>query len=429
MLDRCEVAIIGARPFGLSIAAYLRDRGIQFRIFGKAMSTWSTQMPKGMHLKSDGFATSLYDPGRKHSYKKYCADHGIPYDDLAIAPPIEAFIAHGLDFQKALVPNLEDRTVTAIESTSEGHVLKFTEGPDCIVKSLIVAAGISHFAYIPDILSNLPRTLLTHSSEHHDLSVFKGRKVAVIGAGSSAADVSGLLHQAGAETHLICRGIIWFHNKMKLPRPLYDRLRWPASVIGPSWRSFFLAKFPLVFHRLPLETRLKIVRTYLGPAPAYFSKDMVLGRVTTHLGLEPKGAIPSGDGIELTLANSGGEERKFQADHVICATGYKSTLAGLPFMTPALLQRIKSVAGTPVLNTNFESSVPGLYFVGALAANSFGPVVRFACGAEFAAPRLANHLARIHPKQGPYVAPAAGTAAPYAPPGQQTVPASSGEGR
>src|SRR5882757_1866646 len=307
MPDRCEVAIIGAGPFGLSIAAHLRARGIEFRIFGKAMSTWSTQMPKGMHLKSDGFATSLYDPGRKHSYEKYCADHGIPYDDLGIAPTIESFIAHGLEFQKALVPNLEDRTVTAIESTSEGHVLKFAEGPDCIVKSLIVAAGISHFAYIPDVLSNLPRTLLTHSSEHHDLSVFKGRKVAVIGAGSSAADVAGLLHQAGAETHLICRGIIWFHNKMKLPRSLYDRLRWPASVMGPSWRSFLLAKFPLVFHRFPVEKRLEIVRTYLGPAPAYFSKDMVLGRVTTHLGLEPKGATPNGDGIELTLANSGGE--------------------------------------------------------------------------------------------------------------------------
>jgi thioredoxin reductase len=178
-----------------------------------------------------------------------------------------------------------------------------------------------------------------------------------------------------------------------------------------------------------VETRLELVRTYLGPAPAYFSKDMVLGRVTTHLGLEPKSATPSGDGIELTLANSGGEERKFQADHVICATGYKSTLAGLPFMTPDLLRRIKSVAGTPVLNTQFESSVPGLYFVGALAANSFGPVVRFACGAEFAAPRLARRLARIHSKRVPQASPAAGTADPYSSSARQTAPASSGEGR
>ena len=66
-------------------------------------------------------------------------------------------------------------------------------------------------------------------------------------------------------------------------------------------------------------------------------------------------------------------------------------------------------------------------FVGALAANSFGPVVRFACGAEFAAPRIARRLARIHPKRGPYVTSA--TADPYAPPAGQTVPASSGEGR
>jgi len=290
---------------------------------------------------------------------------------------------------------------------------------------LIVAAGISHFAHIPEVLSDLPRTLLSHSADHYDLSVFKGRKVAVIGAGSSAADVAGLLHQAGADTHLICRGIIWFHNKMNLPRTLYERLRWPSSVMGPSWRSFLLAKFPLLFHRFPVETRLKIVRTYLGPAPAYFSKDMVLGRVSTHLGLEPTAAAPNGDGIELTLVNSGGEARKFQADHVICATGYKATLAGLPFMSSPLLERIAAVAGTPILNTNFESSVPGLYFVGALAANSFGPVVRFACGAEFAAPRLARHLARArHKASSP-----AGANASQVSPARETAPAAGAEGR
>jgi thioredoxin reductase len=404
MPERCEVAVIGAGPFGLSIAAHLKARGVAFRIFGKAMNTWSTQMPAGMRLKSDGFATNLYDPGREFSYEKYCRQHGIPYAELGIAPTIESFVAYGQAFQQALVPGLEDRIVTAIESGSEGHLLKFAEGPDCIAGSVIVATGISYFAHVPEVFSKLPSTLVTHSSAHHDLSVFKGRKVAVVGAGSSAADVAGLLHRAGADTHLICRGVIWFHNKMNLPRSRYERLRWPSSVMGPSWRSWALAKFPLLFYHLPVEARLKIVRTYLGPAPGYFAKDMVLGRVSTHLGLEPAAAVPMGDGVELTLVNSGGEARRFQADHVICATGYKADLASLPFMPAALLGHVRSVAGTPVLNAHFESSVPGLYFVGALAANSFGPLVRFACGAEFTAPRLARHVARRRTRRRPSAA-------------------------
>jgi hypothetical protein len=50
------------------------------------------------------------------------------------------------------------------------------------------------------------------------------------------------------------------------------------------------------------------------------------------------------------------------------------------------------VAETPVLSSRFESSVPGLFFVGALSANTFGPLTRFAFGAGFAAERLVGRL-------------------------------------
>jgi hypothetical protein len=46
----------------------------------------------------------------------------------------------------------------------------------------------------------------------------------------------------------------------------------------------------------------------------------------------------------------------------------------------------------PALSSNFESSIPGLYFVGATAANTFGPLLRFAYGAGFAAQRVSKRL-------------------------------------
>jgi hypothetical protein len=236
---------------------------------------------------------------------------------------------------------------------------------------------------------------VTHTSEHNDLDAFKGRKVGVIGAGASAADVAALLHEAGTEVHLIARGsLIPFHDKMLLPRPLNDRLRNPSSKIGPGWRSLLYTKLPHLFRRLPEATRLRIARTHLGPAPGYFMRDRVIGRVTIHLGLEVVQAKPSAGGVLLTLANNGGEKREFQADHAICGTGYRPELARLPFLDDALLSRISAVRGTPILSANFESSMPGLYFVGAIAMNTFGPVLRFACGAEIAAPCLARHLSR-----------------------------------
>jgi lysine/ornithine N-monooxygenase len=392
-----EIVIIGAGPYGLSTAAHLAAHNVPHRIFGKAMETWATQMPKGMQLKSDGFATSLYDPGRTFTFERYCRERKIPYADLGIPPRLEDFVDYGRAFQRKLVPHLEESIVKSLEHEDTHYRLKLESGVECTARAVVVAAGISHFAILPKAFADLPGGLVTHTSEHSDLSAFKGRKVAVIGAGASAADIAGLLHEAGAEVHLIARGSkIPFHDKMRFPRPLYDRLSFPSSKIGPGWRSVLYSKFPHLFRYLPEATRLRIARTYLGPAPGYFMRDRVLGKVTVHLGLEVIQAKPAAGGVLLTLAGKGGEKRDFQADHVICGTGFRPELARLPFLDDALRSRINTIQGTPILSANFESSMPGLYFVGAIAMNAFGPVLRFACGAETAAPHVARHLGRQH---------------------------------
>jgi len=395
MPEYCEIAVIGAGPYGLSIAAYLSARNIPHRIFGKARETWSTQMPRGMLLKSDGFGSSLYDPQRAFTLERYCRDRNIAYADVGVPQRLEDFVDYGREFQRKFVPHLEEVMVKRLYRHGNHYRLQLQTGSECTARAVIVAAGISHFAVLPKAVSGMPKTLVTHTSDHNDLGAFKGRKVAVIGAGASAADVAGLLHEAGADVHLIARGaLIPFQTKMRLPRPLKDRLRNPGSKIGPGWRSLFMTKFPQLFRHLPEAKRLRIVRTYLGPAPGYFMRDRVIGRVTVHLQHELVEARPHADGVILILSSNGGEKRELYADHVICGTGYKPQLSRLPFLDEEMLSQIKAVEGTPVLSGNFESSLPGLYFAGAIAANTFGPVLRFACGAEFAAPRLARHLSR-----------------------------------
>jgi len=397
MGEASQVVVIGAGPYGLSIAAHLAGHSVPHRIFGKPMETWAAQMPQGMMLKSDGFATSLYDPAHNLTFERYCRERNIPFADLGVPPRLEDFVDYGREFQRSLVPHLENLTVKSLEREGDGYRLKFETGGSCFARTVVVAAGISHFAVLPKALTGLLGSRVTHTSGHHDLSGFKGRKVAVIGAGASAADVAGLLYEAGAEAHLIVRGsLIPFHTKMRLPRPLKDRLRNPSSKIGPGWKSVAFTKLPQLFRHLPEARRLRIVHGYLGPAPGYFMRDRVLGKVTVHYGLEVAQAEAKAGGVLLTLAGKDGEKREFQADHVICGTGYKSELARLPFLDQPLISQIKAVQGTPVLSANFESSLPGLYFVGAIAANTFGPVLRFACGAEFAAPRVARHVSLRH---------------------------------
>ena len=393
--DRVDVAIIGAGPYGLSIAAHLRQLGVNYRIFGSPMSTWLTQMPRGMHLKSEGFASSLSDPNSTFPLSAFCKTAGLPYADLGLPVPLETFTAYGLEFQKRFVPNLENKKVVSLCRSPYGFEVRLEQDELLDARRVIMAVGISHFGYIPSVLAALPEEFMTHSSRHHRLENFQGKQVAIVGAGASALDLAALIHQAGASVQLIARKpVIRFHDPPTgKPRTLAERTKAPLTGIGSGWKVFFYTHAPHLFHLLPEQLRLAAVRKTLGPAPGWFVKDQVVGHVAFHLGTEVDSAKLESGRVALEVTSSQGRQR-LVVDHVIAATGYKVNLVRLQFLDPELLAAIQTVEQTPILSLHFESSVPGLYFVGTSAANSFGPVLRFTFGADYVARRLSRHLAR-----------------------------------
>ena len=100
--------------------------------------------------------------------------------------------------------------------------------------------------------------------------------------------------------------------------------------------------------------------------------------------------------VHLRVRAQDGTERDIRADHVIAATGYRVDLERLTFLNSAIRSQLALSGGMPALSSTCESSVPGLYFVGISAANSFGPVMRFAFGADFAARTVARALAKSY---------------------------------
>ncbi|MGD0987084.1 MAG: NAD(P)-binding domain-containing protein [Candidatus Sulfotelmatobacter sp.] len=396
-----NTAIIGAGPYGLSIAAHFRHRGIAFRIFGRTMDSWLAHMPKGMMLKSDGFASNIYDPESAFTLEKFCAGSGIDYAHTGVPVKIDTFTSYGLAFRDRMVPELEGRIVTGVERVPGGFRLQLEDGETFDARNVVLAVGITHFDYVPENLAHLPEEFVTHSARHREVEPFRGRDVVVVGGGASALDLAGLLKEAGANVQLASRRkeLVFHSQPTGKPRSFLQQLRHPNSGLGPGMRSRFYADAPAAFYYLPEQLRLKIVGRALGPSGGWFIRDKVIGKMPLHLGHTPQEAKIKDGKVHLTLRSDDGSTRELVTEHVIAATGYKVDLDRLQFLSTEIRSKVKVINRSPVLSSNFESSVPGLYFAGVSAANSFGPVMRFAFGAGFAARTLTRALAKSASKE------------------------------
>jgi cation diffusion facilitator CzcD-associated flavoprotein CzcO len=355
------------------------------------MKPWLTQMPEGMLLKSEGFASNLHVAGRGYSLREYCQENGHAYEHLGLPVELDVFSGYGLAFQRRYVPELDCRPVTQIAMSPAGFRVEIDDSEAIRARAVVIAVGLTCSEHIPPELSGVPLELVSHSSAHRNLDRFRGRQVIVVGGGASAIDLAILLHECGASARLVSRReAVEVHDKMRLPRPLWDRAKRPLSTIGPGWKSLFYARLPQAFHLLPRDLRTSIARSYLGPAGGWFMKER-LSRVPHIQGCRILHASVRDSGIEVHVQHDGKTER-LAADHVIAATGFKTDVRRMNFLSAPLRLRLDTGHHAPALSAHFESTVPGLYFVGPSTATSFGPVMRFVAGAEFTAHRLAARL-------------------------------------
>lgn len=128
-----EVAIVGAGPYGLSIAAHLAAAGVEFRVFGGPMGTWRDGMPRGMVLKSESFASSLSDPGHAFTLDHCCRERGLPHADVGWPVPVEVFAAYGQAFQRRFVPRLDHRRVVSASRARGGFRVVTEDGGELSV--------------------------------------------------------------------------------------------------------------------------------------------------------------------------------------------------------------------------------------------------------------------------------------------------------
>jgi lysine/ornithine N-monooxygenase len=385
-----DVAIIGAGPYGLSLAAHLDHQKIDYRIFGKPMAPWKDNMPSGMLLKSYPWASNLSDPHSQFTVRQYCVEQEMPYHDTLMALSIESFIAYGEAFRRRFVPNVEQKMVARLEKLAVGFRATFDDDEAVTARHVILAVGVGPFKHIPDILSGLPGEILSHSGDYGPIDTLRNKQVIVLGSGASASDLAALLHEQGTAVSLLARGEVNFAAPPRR-RSLFEELASPTCGIGHGWVLRACSNAPWLVHMLPESTRLRLAKVprALGGA---FMKERVASKVPVLSGRAVDAAECSNGKVRIRTCLPDGTQQTLEADHLVSATGYKIDVPRLGFLDPYLLWQIHCADGTPVLSTKYESSVPGLYFIGPASAASFGPVSRFVFGATYPAKLLARHL-------------------------------------
>jgi len=388
----CEVAVVGAGPYGLSAAAYLRAAGLETRIFGQPMAFWQNQMPAGMCLRSNWGASHIADPGQKLTLDEYCRQNG---KSLSRPIPLEGFVDYGRWYQRNAVTDLDERHIRSVEIDARGFKLTTADGEEFRARRVAVAAGISVFAARPAEFAGIPPALASHTSGHTDLTKFTGQRLVVIGAGQSALESAALLKEAGIQVEVIGRtkALNWvglhprLHHLGAISRMLYS-----DRDVGPAGLSRLVA-MPHLFRRFPRRFQERTAYRAIRPAGAGWLQSRIAGLPIT-LGRKVISAAVAGSQLRLGLDD--GSERL--VDHALLATGFRVDVSRYPFLSQPLLQQLDTVNGFPVLNRGLESSIPGLHFLGKPASWSFGPLLGFVSGAEFASTELIRSVARSDPR-------------------------------
>ncbi|QKW10893.1 NAD(P)-binding domain-containing protein [Streptomyces sp. NA04227] len=424
-----DLLVVGAGPYGLSVAAHAAAAGLDLRVFGRPMASWRDHMPAGMFLKSEPWASHLSDPVGRYGLDAFLAERGTGPGqqgtvDAQQPLPVRDFASYGIWFAERAVPPVDERRVESVAPCPDGGFEAVIRGGERVhARTVVLAVGTAPFVEIPPALRLLgdDGSRVSHSSHHSDLGRFRHQDVTVVGAGQSALETAALLAEQGTRVRLLARTahLDWNALPPAPDRPWWRRARAPLSGLGTGWRTWAYAELPALFRRLPEDSRIRIGREALGPAGAWWLRERVETAVEVRPGQEiVRVRHEPGGAVGLDICGPAGRLTALRTDHVIAATGYEVTASRLSPLDPAARSSLTCFCdGSPAVGPDFESSLPGLFLAGLVTTSAFGPAMRFVHGTSYTARRLLQGVQRRlhHQDAAPEFAPGPmTTAAPTA---------------
>lgn len=361
------LAIIGAGPYGLSLAAHAKDVGLNYKVFGYPMDFWKSKMPPNMFIRTLLEYTGLSDPNNKFTLNHYQREKR---EIFSYPLPRSVFVKYGLWFTEQLAISIEKTLITQVSLDKGLFKLESQDGIEFIARKVIVAVGLTNAQYIPPKLSEFPEHLVSHTSKYTAFDQFEGKDVLVLGGGQSAWEAAALLHQSNANVQLVYRR----------PHRLSPDKNTNAKQQALASRFYTYSK----------EKQQDIRKNFVKPTVSDFLVPFVEGKVKQKSNTSVIDAVRTKDGRLKVVFN---DHSSLVIDHLIAATGYKFSPERLPFLKRVKEHILLNPSGSPKVNEHFESTLPNLYFSGPSTSYNHGPTFNFIADVKRTANVIINHLA------------------------------------
>jgi len=364
---KTDLLIIGAGPFGLSMAAYAKHHNLDFLIVGKTMEFWKNNMPDGMYLRS-GIDWHI-DPVEEHTFYNFLeSQNGKPADTNPIS--LNLYLQYTEWFRRGKGIDPINSYVTKLDNSKENNYpfkAYMDNGSVIESKATVIAIGFGYFKYIPEELSSdIPDDKFSHTCDLVNFSNLKSKSCLIIGGRQSAFEWASLISKAEANK-------IYVAHRHKTPEFKQSDWLWVTPIVEEmADNSEYYVKLSkeekeVINNRFWKEGRLK-----LEPWLAGIKYDKKIN-------IYPESKIASisinDRGLIQVLLDRGD---RFEVDHIIFATGYKVDISRVPFLSSGnVLENIEKNNGYPKLKTGMQSSVPGLYFTSFPATQDYGAFFGF----------------------------------------------------